>query len=312
MGKRNRRFADSALDNNATFRQYFDRLVSLSISMFDWQGLPDTIDVRFLELTLFSQGQAVFFKDDDIGFLALRCVANGPFDLYQIPINRRAIASNGYQKDLDRSDSVIIWNNLLHTNSELDVRMFAKRLYNIDRAIDVNVNAQKTPILIRCAPEQELTLKNLYMQYDGNAPVIYANNAALNDHPLEAIHTEAPYMADRLYQLRTQIWNEALTYLGISNVNTQKKERLITDEAIRQMGGVIANRYARLEARRQAADAINRMFGTNITVDFRADFREADDEWMLPDDTVTDSGESPTAIVTDLRSDTPVPKGGEG
>ena len=98
---------------------------------------------------------------------------------------------------------------------------------------------------------------------------------------MKVLKTDAPYIADRLYQLKTQIWNEALTYLGISNMNIQKKERLISDEAIRSQGGTIASRYSRLESRREAADKINGMFGLDIRVDFREDFRQSDDEYII-------------------------------
>ena len=87
------------------------------------------------------------------------------------------------------------------------------------------------------------------------------------------MQTGAPYVADKLYQLKTQIWNEALTYLGISNINTQKKERLITDEVSRNQGGVVASRYSRLESRRQACKKINEMFGLNIECNYREDFQ---------------------------------------
>ena len=93
---------------------------------------------------------------------------------------------------------------------------------------------------------------------------------------MKSIQTGAPYVCDKLYQLKTQIWNEALTYLGISNINIQKKERLIADEVTRNQGGTIASRYSRLESRRQAVKKINDMFGTNIEVNYREDFQEID------------------------------------
>lgn len=275
MGRRNREFWESANLNNATFRQYYHRLTELSISMFEWKNLPETIDPRYLELTLFSDGQAVFFKDDTIGYLALQNNIGGPLSVYRIPTTRRAFSVNGYNKPLTDKDSVIIWNNLLHTNSMLDVRMFSKRLYNLDRAIDVNANAQKTPILLLCDESQRLTLENLYKEYQGNAPVIKGDRG-LNPNSMTVLKTDAPYVADKLYQLKTQIWNEALTYLGISNVNISKKERLITDEVMRNQGGTIASRYSRLEARRMACKEINKMFGLNIWCDYREDYQEID------------------------------------
>lgn len=256
--------------NNATYEQYFNRLMELAISMFEWKNLPSTCDVRYLELALFMNGSAVFFQDDVLNdYVALDVICSGRLDVYGNPVLRRAYSRyNNYQKLLKGNNSVIIWNNKLRTNSVLDVKMFAKRLYNLDRIIDVNANAQKTPVLIKCDETQRLTMLNVYKEYDGNSPVIFGDKA-LNSNGLDVLSTGAPYVADKLYTLKTQIWNEALTYLGISNINVQKKERLITDEVTRNQGGTIASRYSRLESRREAVRKINDMFGLNIEVNYR-------------------------------------------
>lgn len=270
-------YDDSATLNNLTYMQYLNRLTELSISMFEWKNLPPSVDARYLELHLFETGCMVYFNDDVLGNLCLDCIASGRLGVYGDPVLRRAYSGyNNYQKLLKESNSVIIWNNYLHTNSVLDVKMFAKRLYNLDRIIDVNANAQKTPVLVQGTEKQRMTLINLYKDYDGNAPFIFGDkNLDLN--ALKVLQTGAPYVCDKLYQLKTQIWNEALTYLGISNINIQKKERLITDEVTRTQGGTIASRYSRLESRRQAVDKINAMFGTNIEVNYREDFQQVGD-----------------------------------
>lgn len=274
MGRRRKtNFEESLAMNDYTYMQYAYRLMELSISMFEWKNLPEGVDERFLEMVLFTDGHAVFFRDDELGdYLALQCLINGKLNVYRIPINRRAFAVNGYQKQLTDKDSVIIFNNMLHTNSWLDVKMFSKRLYNLDRIIDVNANAQKTPILIKGNEQQRLTLTNLYKEYDGNAPVIFADKS-LDMNALQVLLTQAPYVADKIYQLKTQIWNEALTYLGISNVSFQKRERMVSDEVTRSQGGTVASRYSRLNARRQACEQINKMFGLNIECDFREDYQ---------------------------------------
>jgi hypothetical protein len=292
MAKRDRQFWESATLNNATFRQYYNRLTELSISMFEWKNLPDTVDPRYLELTLFTDGQAVFFKDEEIGFLALQNTKGGKFNVYRVPVERRAYAVNGYQKDLTDKDSVIIFNNYLHSNSRLDVEMFSRRLWNLDRAIDVNSNAQKTPVLIQCDETQRLTMLNLYKKYDGNEPFIFGDKN-LNPNAIKTLKTDAPYVADKLYQLKTQIWNEALTYLGISNINITKKERLITDEVTRNQGGTIASRYSRLEARRDACKKINKMFGLDIWCDYREDYQALSEEVVTDGDDVTEEGSEP-------------------
>lgn len=275
--KGNEQFEESALLNNITYMQYFNRLTELAISMFEWQNLPPTVDPRYIELHLFQNGSMVYFNDDVVGNLCLDCLPNGNFDVYGNPVNRRAYSSyNNYQRDLNEDNSIIIWNNYLRTNSITDIKMFSKRLYLLDRIIDVNANAQKTPVLVQGTEKQRLTLLNLYKEFDGNSPFIFGDkNLDLN--ALKCLNTGAPYVADKIFQLKTQIWNEALTYLGISNINIQKKERLITDEVTRNQGGTIASRLSRLQARCEAVDKINAMFGTNISVNYRKDFQEIDD-----------------------------------
>lgn len=291
MGRRNRnkdQFNQSAVDNNLTFRQYLDRLTELSISMFEWRNLPPTVDARYIELQLFESGCVVYFDDDVIGNTCLNCLYNGQFDVYGNPTSRMAYSKyNNYQKRLNQDNSVVIWNNYLRTNSIMQVRQYALRLYNLDRIIDVNANAQKTPVLVQATEKQRLTMLNLYKEYDGNAPFIFGDRD-IDFQGLKAINTDAPYICDKIYQLKTQIWNEALTYLGISNINIQKKERLITDEVTRNQGGTIASRYSRLESRREAVKKINKMFGTNIDVNYREDFQQVDNN-ILPGDSGADT-----------------------
>ena len=266
-GRKNRQFWESALENNGSFVTYYNRLVELSVSMFKWKNLPDTIDPRYLELALYADGHVVFFKDEVLGELALRCAVGGGFDVYNVPLVRNVITSNGYHRRVTAADSVLIYNNYLRTPSQLTVQEFATRLYRLDRTIDVNVNAQKTPIMIVCDDKQRLTMENVYMSYEGNVPVIFANSN-LNPDSIKVFQTGAPFVADKIYQLKSQIWNEALTYLGISNLNVQKRERLISDEVQRYQGGTMACRMSRLKARQQAADKINAMFNLNISVEY--------------------------------------------
>lgn len=275
MGSRKREktlFGESATVNNLTYMQYLNRLTELSVSMFEWKNLPPTVDERYLELHLFETGSMVYFNDEVIGNLCLDCLPSGRLDVYGNPVLRRAYSGyNNYQKLLKESNSVIIWNNYLHTNSVLEVKMFAKRLYNLDRIIDVNANAQKTPVLIQGTEQQRLTLKNLYKEFDGNSPFIFGDkNLDLNS--LKCLQTGAPYVCDKLYNLKQMYWNEALTYLGINNTGAQKRERMLAIESSQAQGGTISSRYSRLQSRREAVEKINAMFGTNIEVNYREDF----------------------------------------
>lgn len=286
LNQENKEFWEAKNRNAWRYKEYYERLMELAISMFEWKNLPKEIDERFLELALYSDGHAVFFKDNELNqYLALRAMLGGPMSVYNIPTRRTAYASNGYNNVLDEKNSVIIYNNMLRTNTLPIVETYARRLWDLDCAIDVNAKAQKTPILIIGDDTQRLTLRNLYMQYDGNMPFIFGYKDQVDNKSVQVLKTDAPYVADKLQALKTALWNEILTALGITNVAYQKKERMIKDEVFRSQGGTIASRYSRLNARRYAAEQINEMFGLNISVDFRADFREYDREDMYEDDT---------------------------
>ena len=269
MNKSAKKRWQSAELNNKTYIDYYNRLMELALNVFEWENLPPSVDERFLELTLYEMGYCLYFNDEIIGNLALTCTIGGQLDVYRIPVLRRAYAVNGYNKMCSAKDSVLIFNNYLHTPTQLTIELFARRLYEIERAIDVNVKAQKTPTLILSSEQQRLTMKNLYMQYDGNEPFIFGDKN-MDIEGIKSLKTDAPFVADKLENLKHQIWNEALTFCGIENSNQDKKERLVSDEVGSNYGNIEAQRNVMLSARKQAVKKINAMFRTNIDVHFRS------------------------------------------
>lgn len=269
MSKNLKRRWQSAELNNKTYSDYYNRLMELALNVFEWENLPPSVDESFIELTLYETGYCLYFNDEIIGNLALTCTIGGQLDVYRIPLLRRAYAVNGYNKMCSAKDSVLIFNNYLHTPTQSTIELFARRLYEIERAIDINVKAQKTPTLILSSEQQRLTMKNLYMQYDGNEPFIFGDKN-LDIDGIKSLKTDAPFVADKLETLKHQVWNEALTFCGIENSNQDKKERLVSDEVGSNYGNIEAQRNVMLNARKQAVKKINSMFGTNIDVHFRS------------------------------------------
>lgn len=259
-------FTMSAWDNKKSWNNYTFRLYEMAMSRGVWTGMPDTIDVRYLEQVLITQGAAVFFRDEILGYICLPVTLNGKLDVYGNPRDFVAISDTGYTKNLNINNGVIIYNNYLRTPNIFDIKYYADRLYQCDRIIDVNINAQKTPILIKADQNEALTMKNVYQKYDGNQPVIFGKKT-LSDDSMTVLKTDAPWVADKIYDLKTKIWNEALTQLGISNTDT-KRERMIKDEVLTAQGAVIATRNSPEKMRQIACDKINQMFGLNIWYQF--------------------------------------------
>ncbi|MDD4438797.1 MAG: hypothetical protein PHS04_12290 [Tissierellia bacterium] len=253
--------------NSMTINDYYDRLKTIALSLFEWKGLPDSCNSRFLELTLYTYGRALFIEDPATGFLNMRCVPSGRLNHYDEPVSYTAY-STIYNREFMRDECVLIRNNLLEKPTENTVLLFAIRLTEAERTIDTNIKAQKTPVLIRCDDKDRLTMQNLYKKYDGNEPFILGGKS-LNIDGLKVLKTDAPFVADKLQVYKRQIWNEALTFFGVNNANTEKRERLITDEVKSNEEVIYLNSESMLLTRQQAAEDINKKYGLNVSVEKR-------------------------------------------
>lgn len=250
------------LINNRTMIDYLDRLRMLATSLFTWKGLDEEAGTgasRFLEQVLYEDGRACFVKDSEIGYLALRVNPSDKLNQYQLPIKVMA-SSIGYNKQYDFDEVVYIMNNELQKPTLASLELFAMRLYETERTIDINLQAQKTPILIEGSSNTILTLKNVYMQYSGNVPFVFGNKSFDISNKLNVLKTDAPFIIDKLDIHKHQVFNDALTVLGIDNANTDKKERLITNEVESNEQLVTYYLNCWYKTRKKACDEINKKF----------------------------------------------------
>lgn len=267
------RDAENVRMNQDTYWMYMWRAMDVAISVFEWKNLPDGIDERMLEYWLMLNGFCVFFYDEDLkyssdrhdapeGYAVLQAFLQGEFSIYNLPRKRTAYAVNGFNVPLNEDNSVIVFNDYLRVPMYQTLSLYAKRLAELDRTIDVNVMAQKTPKIVRCKDSQRLSFANLEMQVQGNVYWIMSDkNLDLDD--VEVLDTSAPYVGNDLQILKHQYWNELLTYLGVENVTTEKKERLVSNEVMSNMGDVEAQRFTRLNARKRACREINALLEKN-------------------------------------------------
>lgn len=266
--KRKSDFLSTQQINTATYNMYLNRLCDIAISSFNWIDLPTTVDERYLEMLLLTEGKCIFFQDEVLGYIVTSFSDGGNLNIYNQPVKRVASANNGYHNEsLDENNSVIIYNDYMHTVIYPTLEMYAWRLYNITRTIDININSQKTPITILCDEKNKLSLENLYMQYDGNKPVIYGNkNLDLNN--IKVLNTGANMIAPQLYDILHKMWNDAMMFLGYAPLS-DKRERVINLEAQQTFASTSSNYFSRLSARKQGCKYINDVFGLDVDVDFR-------------------------------------------
>lgn len=259
---------ESDISNTATYDMYFNRLKEYALSMFEWEGLPDEINKRFLEVIMFEEGKVVFHNDPNFGYMVSPVMTGGTINYYREPTTYRAV-SIGYNRELTPDEGVVIWNNYTRTPLIPIIRAYAYRLYQVEKTMDVNINAQKTPVLLLADESQRLTLKNTYQQYDGNEPFIFGNKTGFDKDAIQVLTTEAPFVSDKLMAYKHNLWNEAMTFLGVGNAKQDKKERLVAAEVAANDEQIETSRYSMLQARQDACKQINEMFGLNVSVDFK-------------------------------------------
>ncbi len=272
-------FEDAELLNYASYYDYVDRLKRIALSMFEWQNLPDTMDARFLEMCLFYTGKAAVLSTEETGYINTQITGDSSLNLYNLPTSVNCF-SHAFQVTKDvynpalktpqQDRAVMVFNNIDHIPTAGTIWLFAERMANIDRCIDTNINAQRTPVLILSDLNNSYTLKNMYQQYSGNMPVIYGYKNGIAGDEFKTLKTDAPFIADKLYDIKTSIWNEALSFLGVNNIRS-KKERLITDEADANNEYINLNLEYFLSERKRACEQINQCFGLNVDVKVRSD-----------------------------------------
>lgn len=286
MGKRkiranNREFIDTAWVNDATYWDYLDRLKKVAMSMFEWVNLPESMNARYIEKCLYYNGSAAFLYDETLGYINTNCSTSGQINIYGIPTALNCY-SYGYQEtrkvytglrydpegnpvNEKEKDCILVMNNWDRTPTCSTLELFALRLYEAERACDVNIKASKTPVMVICDEEQRLTMKNLYLQYDGNEPFIFGDKNSLSDGMLKSINTQAPFIADKLMSYKKEIWNEALEFLGVNTLSLEKKERLISDEASSNNELINMNLQSYLVPRQEACKMFNDKYGLTGT-----------------------------------------------
>ncbi len=269
----NSSFEDAILINSQTYIDYLERMKKIALSMFEWVNLPDTMNARYLEICLYYKGQAALLYDEDYGFINTQAADSGYINIYGLPTKINCF-SYSYNKMRElyvphtnlpaEEECILVMNNYQRVPTASTISLYAERLADAQRAADINIKSSKTPILLLTDKNQELTLRNLYAQYDGNSPVIYGDKNLLNEKPIDSINTQADFIANDIRVYMREIWNDFLTFLGISNLS-EKRERLITSEADSNNELINMNMQSYLIPRKQACKEFNDKFGLTGT-----------------------------------------------
>lgn len=285
MGKRrsrqNQEMVEPIYLNDDTYFDYLERIRKIALSIFEWKNLPNSMDARFLERCLYFTGAAAMLFDEKLGFINTQACSAGQLNIYGLPTKLNCY-SFGYQTQrrvynglvqyydnqqqtivsrprMKQYEAILVMNNWERTPTAAAIALFAYRLTEAQRTCDVNIKAQKTPVMILTDENRRLTMKNVYQQYDGNSPVIFGDKN-LDLENMKAINTEAPYVADKIMDYKVKIWNEMLNFLGVNNLY-EKRERINVEETSINNEVINLNLQSFLAPRQEAARQFNEKFG---------------------------------------------------
>ena len=258
------------MSNNITFSYYYYKLMLIVNNLFEWGGLPNNMESRWIENYLFSDGQCVFFKDPVMGYMVAGIAQDGGVNCYNDPTTLTPVAVNyvysGNEPLTNGENCFLIRNNALRLPEFAVVRYYAFKLSNIDRAIDVNIEANKTPIIVKCSDRQRLSLKQAINQRKDNEPVIWTDDKSDINGMVETMSLNPPMVFKDLQVQKHMILNEFFTDIGVNNANMDKRERMVANEVEANNEQVKACEDVLLRSREEACKQINRIFGLNISV----------------------------------------------
>lgn len=259
---------------------YRRQLMGKCLSRFTWEGLPNGIDPRFIEATIFNNGYSVFYFDSFFElFMAMPATISGPLDIQDNPTSYRITRNGVYSREVAASDGVCIWGNQAR-EPEIDlVVSYAARLAQIDRTIEIDLLNERNPMIVACSQDQRLTIQNLISKiYDGEPVVWGTENLSMDNlantmgvFPLNQNAGTGAVSSIKHMESKSKIWGEALTMLGIMNVNSEKRERMVVEEAAANSGQVLASRESFMKPRRLACEQINEKFGLEISCSWAVD-----------------------------------------
>lgn len=244
---------------------------NIAINIFEWKGLEEispSLTSEIIEETLFDKGSCLFFKDSNLGYMALPVAPANKLNVYRKPTNFRAIGNN-YTKEYDVDNSVLIKNNTLKKATFDIVDYYTSKLADIELTKDLHRNAHKMPIVLECTEDTQLTAKNIFKKIHSNEPVIFKNRTrGEGEVGVNVLNANVTYINDKLEDDYHNYEARILTALGLDNYVEDKKERVQSAEVESQQEYIISSFRASLNERKKACEAINKMFGLNLSVDY--------------------------------------------
>lgn len=256
------------LKANILYFFYYNIFKTIALNMFKWENLPDTMDADYLEKTLYRDGKACVINNDNYGYINTLVRGDGNLNMYEYSNRYTSYSVVGEYGtyDIDDPDFYLIKNNISMMPTRNIISLYAYKLFKTDCAIETNIDLQKYSALFLCDEKERLTITNIISKWKNNIPLIIGDKSLDIEQKLKVLDFKIPYIADKLYNHKDKLMSELLSFLGINNVQTEKKERLISDEVNANNELIQGNMFLWLDSRKEFVKTFNERTGMNISV----------------------------------------------
>lgn len=245
-----------------------DEFTNLAINRFSWEGLPYGLTSEQLEKLLIKHGQLMGYQDELKGLFILPCSGTKDVNPYGLPTVYRIMSENGkINDDIDIDEGILLKNNPLGIGDLDIIESYAKKIDDVEMTMEVNLFQQSIPRIILADEDSKLSAKKLIQQIRSFKFAIFGKSSLSNNiKSSDVLDTQAPYILDKLQDLKVSLRNELLTYLGINNINNIKKERMIVDEVNANNDYINISLDLMYDMRKNFAYEFNKKYGTNVIV----------------------------------------------
>ncbi len=268
------------LDKDKLYKSYIRYFLARLQSMFKYEGLPETVPQKWLENMLLVSGSCVWLKTDKDGLFVNRAAPGGDLDIYYIP--KEILIVNPYAEGLEKEkpyhrdvDCVLMLNDTYAQGIMPLLEKYVSMLVESDLSQNIAVIMSRASMILSSADEKtkqsaELFMKHLFegkLDIIGETPFLVGNQ----DRPLSINQmTHANDTITQLIEFHQYIKASLYNDLGLQSNYNMKRESINSNESQLnedQLHPLIDNMLAE---RREALEKVNKMFGTNIKVDFNS------------------------------------------
>lgn len=274
---------------------YMNYFQNIACTMFDWHNMGNQFDARFAEAALFWNGWVTICWDDLLeSFVCGNTIAGGAddgvgFNMYGDYTSSQINAVNGYNRMLNKYNSVIVYNDFSRiSNTATGATPFSPKQY-LEHIVSemaytqetkmVNLTSMGSPLIFTGTDEQRLSLFQMIEKFVYRKRFIMLNKEQFDKDDIKAVDTGVQCWLQNLDDSFERARNKGLTYLGVNNAMTSKRERLIVDEVNANNAEISTMAMSKLISRNTALEKLNKIFGSKCYVTLRESampFEDAD------------------------------------